>query len=59
MLRSCAVEARAKEVPNVLVMMLLAPMELAWIFNSCAVEARSRDVPIVLVIMLLAPMELA
>ena len=52
-------EARNRNVPRVLVIILFAPMELAWIFLSCAVEAKASDVPNVLVIMLFAPIELA
>ena len=59
MLRICAVEARASEVPNVLVIMLLAPIDEAWMLRICPVDAKKRKVPNVLVIMLFAPMELA
>ena len=47
MLRSCAVEARAKDVPSVLVIMLLAPIELAWMLKICADDAIMLLVPIV------------
>ena len=32
-------EAKSNEAPSVLVIMLLAPIELAWMFSSWAVEA--------------------
>ena len=54
MFLSWAVDAKANEVPNELVTILLAPTLTSW-----AVDAKNSDVPKVLVMILLAPIELA